>query len=104
MFRTVGAVLVVLGALGVLTVADDTRHLGELAGVASVMTSGLAFLGAASRDVSRKLALQWLPAGLAIGLMVGLATDKAAPATAGGVVLGLVLAYIRRDALGKCRS
>jgi hypothetical protein len=97
-FRIAGAALVALGAVGVFTVADDTRHLGELAGVASVVTSGLAFLGAASKDVSSKLALQWLPAGLAVGLVVGLATDRAVPATAGGFVLGLVLAYLRRDA------
>ncbi|HSP13567.1 MAG TPA: hypothetical protein VLV78_02315 [Thermoanaerobaculia bacterium] len=40
--RAAGVVLIVLCGLGFLTVADDLRHKGELAGVAAVGVAGIA--------------------------------------------------------------
>ena len=44
MLRVIGVVLIVLCALGFLTVADDLRHKGELIGVGSIGVAGIAAL------------------------------------------------------------
>jgi hypothetical protein len=44
--RVLGIVLVIIGALGFLTVADDLRHVGEFIGVAIIFVSGVLLLAA----------------------------------------------------------
>jgi hypothetical protein len=39
-----GIILVLLGMIGFLTVADDLRHKGELLGVGAILMSGLVLL------------------------------------------------------------
>ncbi len=42
--KWVGAVLVTVGVVGFLTVADDLRHTGEILGVGLILTAGLLLL------------------------------------------------------------
>lgn len=98
LFRTAGWALIILALLGLLVIADDWRHTGELAGVGAVLASGLAFLGASSTSLSQRLALEWLPAGIAVGLVVGFATDHTALGTVCGLAGGVVLACARHAA------
>ena len=93
---TLGWTLVVLAVLGFGTVADDWRHAGELAGVAAVLASGLAFLGAAYGVGSQAVALEWVPAGIGVGLVIGFATDRMPLAVAFGLGAGLLIGYARR--------
>ena len=86
----------VLAVLGFGTVADDWRHVGELAGVGAVMASGLAFLGAAYGVGSPEIALEWVPAGIGVGLVIGFATDRMPLAVAFGLGAGLLTGYARR--------
>jgi integral membrane sensor domain MASE1 len=95
-FKAVGTLLIAVGVLGVMTVADDLRHLGEVFGVAAVLVSGLAFVGASLDVLSTYLALQWLPAALAVGLAVGVALDATPAAVTLGFFAGLILAFILR--------
>ena len=39
--RWLGFILIAVGVLGFLTVADDMRHTGELIGVGSIVAAGL---------------------------------------------------------------
>jgi len=39
-----GIILILLGIIGFLTVADDLRHKGELFGVGIILIGGLVFL------------------------------------------------------------
>ena len=47
--RILGVILILLGSLGFLTVADDFRHKGELFGVSAVFATGLILLACPSR-------------------------------------------------------
>lgn len=91
-FTVAGAVLVAAGLIGLLTVADDLRHVGELAGVAAVLLAGLALVVAGTGVVARHLALEWVPVGFGAGLVAGAALDATPAAVATGLVAGLALA------------
>lgn len=42
--RVVGIILILIGIIGFLTVADDLRHKGELVGVGAILIGGLVLL------------------------------------------------------------
>lgn len=95
----IGSILVALGLVGYLTVADDLRHLGEFFGVSSVLVSGLALLlaGLFPRWAST-LALSWVPLGIGVGLIIGALVNEVPLGAVLGVALGLLLARARRTA------
>ena len=89
-YRIIGALLVLIGITGYLTVADELRHYGEFLGVTGIFVSGLIFLLIDLKlHIFRNIALQWiaifllacipfgaivlnnLPLGLCIGLIFG---------------------------------
>jgi len=47
--RVLGIILILIGIMGFLTVADDLRHKGELFGVGSTLIIGLVLLAASFR-------------------------------------------------------
>src|SRR5512144_2476419 len=93
-----GLVLIVAAVAGFVTVADDSRHTGELFAVAGILISGVALLAAGTYTrASSVVALQWLPVGIGLGMLCGAAADKVALGVSLGTALGLLLARVRRD-------
>lgn len=93
----IGSILVALGLVGYLTVADDLRHLGEFFGVSSVLVSGLALLlaGLFPRWEST-LALSCVPLGIGVGLIIGALVNEVPVGAVLGIALGLLVARARR--------
>jgi hypothetical protein len=93
--RTVGAVLVVVAVVGFLTVADDLRHVGELAGVSSLLVAGCALLTASFRNrVSAVADLRWLAALVLVGALVGTAFDRTVLGVLAGAGAGIGAALL----------
>ncbi|MBK9045930.1 MAG: hypothetical protein IPL74_04230 [Bacteroidetes bacterium] len=60
-YRITGAILVLLGLIGYLTIADEFRHYNEFLGVTCVLVSGLVLLLIDFRfHLFQKVELQWL--------------------------------------------
>ena len=99
--RIVGALLVVIGAAGFLTIADDLRHVGEVLGVGSVFFIGILLLVAGSqKSRSRRLALWSLAGAVGVGALAGAAIDRMPVGVGGGLIIGLLMAAVagrRRD-------
>jgi hypothetical protein len=94
---TIGVVLVMAGALGFLTVADDLRHKGELAGVGGVLSAGCVLLVAGMNPpATRGLALHWVAVGIGIGIVAGAAFDHVLAGVGGGAALGAIKMAISR--------
>jgi len=97
----VGALLVVIGAAGFLTVADDLHHVGEVLGVGSVFFVGILLLVAGSpKSRAGRLAVWSLAGAVAMGAVAGAATDNVPVGVGGGLIIGLVMAAVagrRRD-------
>jgi hypothetical protein len=87
--------MVVLAVAGYLTVADDFRHVGELAGVSALLVAGLALVGDAYHVMAHWLSLRWIAVGVVAGTAIGGAADVAATGFVAGVAAGAVLALIR---------
>lgn len=95
--RISGGLVVVVGVLGFLTVADDVRHTGELWGSASLLTAGMCLLLAGyGCAISRWLAVQWFALGLLAGVPVGAWLDDMPMGVAVCAAIGLGVAYLRR--------
>ncbi len=100
-FKAAGAILVVVAGVGFLTVADELRHIGEFMAVLGILVSGVALLIAGFRPgVSRVLAPQWAPVGIALGMLGGAAVDRVVLGVVLGAGLGLVLAVAFRARAG----
>ncbi|MET0212846.1 MAG: hypothetical protein ABW292_07585 [Vicinamibacterales bacterium] len=99
--KVVGALLVVIGAVGFLTIADDLHHVGEVLGVASVFFIGILLLVAGSpRSASRRPAVWWLAGAVGIGALAGAAIDNMPVGVVGGLIIGVLMAVVagrRRD-------
>ena len=94
-YRWTGAVLLLVGAVGVLTVADDLRHTGELLGVAGIVCAALCLLVAGfDHRITKRVAIQWVAVGIGVGEIAGVAFDHMVFGVGGGAVMGLLLAVL----------
>jgi hypothetical protein len=106
-FKVAGGILVAVAGVGFITVADELRHIGEFFAVLGILLSGVSLLVAGfSPRVSRILAPQWVPLGIAMGMLGGAAADRTVSGVSLGVGLGLVLAraFRTRSSQGDSRS
>jgi hypothetical protein len=93
--QVTGSLLVVVGCIGLVTVADDVRHTGELIGVGGILAAGLVLLVAGSDyAIKKRLALHCVAVGVGIGAAVGVAVDSMPTGVAGGAALGTIGAVI----------
>ena len=99
-----GLAVVALSLAGVVSVADDWRHVGEIAGTVAVFLGGLALVGDGLGVLAGRLALRWIPLGLLAGAFAGAVADRMAAGVTGGLVLGLILAYLRRKPRAAVRT
>ncbi|MEW6366674.1 MAG: hypothetical protein AB1714_18750 [Acidobacteriota bacterium] len=91
--RRVGAVLVVLGLIGFLTVADDLRHTGEIWGVGAILAAGLMLLATGSKHpLTRRFSPHWLGFGLLAGAVLGAGLDKMPLGVGLGSAVGMLAA------------
>lgn len=94
-YKIAGSALIVVAGIGFLTVADEFRHTGELAGVTGILVAGIAVaLAGFVPRISSTVALQWVAPGVALGLFIGAVMDRAVLAVTGGVIFGLALAFL----------
>ncbi len=92
-----GATLALAGIAGLLTVADDLRHVGELVGVLSIFLAGIVLLVAARSAAAMKFAvLPWIAVGIAAGMLLGAAIDHMLFSVGLGTIVGAVVARWRR--------
>lgn len=87
-----GILMVAVSFAGYATVADDLRHVGEIAGVSAILLAGLALIGDAYRVMERWLALRWVAAGVLAGSILGTAIDATLVGLGLGLATGVVLA------------
>ena len=90
-----GITLLLIGVVGFMLVADDLRHVGESAAVASITVSGLALIGASRGMLAHFGNLAWLPVGLFIGMIGGVAIDAAGWGFVAGLIIGIVLMRLK---------
>ena len=95
MVKWTGAVLLLVGLAGFLTVADDLRHTGELVGVGGVVCAALCMLVASTDNpVTRRAALQWVAVSIGVGEVAEAALDNMLVGVGGGVVVGWFIAVM----------
>jgi len=95
--RVVGWLLMALGVVGFLTVADDLRHIGEVLGVTSVLlVGGLLVIAGSATSRSTRVATLWLAGAVGIGAAVGAAGDAMVVGTGGGLIVGSVAGFAAR--------
>jgi hypothetical protein len=93
--RVVGCILVAMGILGIFTVADDLRHVGEILGVSSVLVIGLLLVAASwTSSIKLRVGCYVLSAALALGALAGAVTDHVAFGVGGGLAIGGVVAAV----------
>ncbi len=93
--QVAGVILIVVGCMGVVTVADDLDHAGELFSVGGMVLAGVALLGAGSRYViARRWPLHWIPIGIGVGEALGAVLDRMPVAVLSGAALGTLGAAI----------
>ena len=91
--RVLGAVLVAIGLIGFVTVADDLRHSGETWGVGTILVAGLVLLAAGSqRPLLGRLALHWLAFGMLAGAVLGGGLDNLPLGVGLGAAVGTLAA------------
>ena len=98
--RIVGALLVVIGAAGFLTIADDLHHVGEVLGVGSVFFIGILMLVGSPKSRSGRLAVWSLAGAVGVGALAGAAIDNMPVGVGGGLMIGVLMAVVagrRRD-------
>jgi uncharacterized membrane protein (UPF0136 family) len=94
--RASGSLIVSLGIVGFLTVADDLRHLGEVLGVGSVFLIGALLVGAGqTRSEFARNAMCGIACGLAVGGIVGVAIDNMPVSLGSGLAIGAAVAFGR---------
>lgn len=94
-YRIIGAILVLIGIIGFMTVADELRHYGEFLGVTGIFVSGLIFLLIDLKlHIFRNFALQWIAIFLLAGIPFGaFVMNNLSLGLCIGLLLGVVLAY-----------
>jgi hypothetical protein len=103
--RIAGIVLISIGLLGFLTVADDLRHVGEVVGVSSIVLAGAILLSSGlkinsiSPTIARSSAIGVFP-GMVLGagldhMLIGVALGLSA-----GIVVGVLMDRRRRSTRG----
>ena len=103
--RLAGSLLVLVGVVGFVTVADDLRHVGEILGVASVLLTGLLLLAAGlAKSTPRRVATYWLAGAVGVGAMAGAAMNNMPVGVGGGLTIGAIAAAVigrRRERLSQ---
>ena len=102
MYRFIGAVLVMCGVIGYVTVADELHHTGEFIGVSGIVLAGIILLMVDSgTTITKKLAFQWIAFGLLAGIPTGgIVLDNMPLGVGIGICIGIILAFF----LGKKQS
>jgi len=90
----VGSLLVVISALGFLTIADDPDHVGEILGVGSVLFIGLLLIASSTKSGWNRFVVWWLAGAIGIGAVVGAVIDSMPVGVGGGLTVGLVMAAV----------
>jgi hypothetical protein len=87
--KIAGLLLVLLGCLAFVFVADDLRHTGELGGAAALLGSGLVLLAAESGSgLARRWPLHWIAVGIGLGVGAGVLLDRFLAGVGCGAILG----------------
>jgi hypothetical protein len=96
LYRIIGIFLIIIAAVGYLTVADDLRHTGEFIGVSSILLSGIILLFVDSKlAISRRLSLQWIAIFILLSIPFGgVILDNMPLGTGIGIVIGILFAFI----------
>ena len=81
---------VVMGCLGLFTVADDLDHRGEIFCVGGVLVAGVALLLDGSPLLAQRLPLRWVAAGIGVGEVVGAVMGQVPVGVGGGAILGAI--------------
>ena len=86
-----GLLLVVAGCIGVMTVADDLDHPGELFAVGGILFAGLVLLADGSKVFRlHGVPLCWVVVGIGAGEVVGAVVDRVPIGVGGGAVIGAI--------------
>ena len=95
--RIAGVLLVLVGIVGFVTVADDLRHVGEFIGVASLLLSGVILLvGGFTCRPLKFFWPRWMALGTLSGMVVGAGLDN--------MVLGVAIGFTAGTLVGFARS
>lgn len=86
--------MVVISALGFLTIADDLEHVGEILGVGSVLFIGLLLIASSTKLGSNRFVVWWLAGAIGIGAVVGAVIDNMPVEVGGGLTVGLAIAAV----------
>ena len=89
--------MIALSLAAFLIVADDWRHVGEIAGASSLLLAGLALVADAYRILARWFALRWVAVGSLLGAILGTAID----ATLAGLIIGTVAGFVLAQSRAK---
>lgn len=93
--RVTGLLLMLIGALGFLTVADDLRHTGEILGVSAILAAGaVLLLGGLRFPRLPSAAARFLAGGILAGIPLGAALDLMLPGVVAGAAVGTVIALL----------
>lgn len=99
--RVIGSILLLIGALGFLTVADDIRHTGELVGVCAILAAGaVLLLGGLRSPRLPVVAARFVAGGILAGIPLGAALDLMLP----GVIVGAAVGTAGALLAGKDRA
>lgn len=93
--RIAGILIVGIGILGFLTVADDLRHTGEIVGVASfVLAGGILLISTAPRVHMTTGAARSCGIGILLGVILGAVLDTMVIGVAVGLCAGIVAGVV----------
>ena len=96
--RIVGAVLISIGLVGFLTIADDLRHVGEIVGVSAIVLAGFILLASTVRQIPISSVLA---RSCAIGIFPGMVLGAGLDNMLVGVALGLAIGTLAGVPIGR---
>ena len=104
--RIAGAVLISIGLVGFLTVADDLRHVGETVGVSAIVLAGIILIASTVKPIPISPVLARSCAfGIFSGMVLGAGLDNmlvgVALGLAAGTLAGLLIGRHHRSAENK---
>jgi hypothetical protein len=105
--RIAGAILVIMGLLGFLTVADDLRHVGEIVGASGIVLAGCLLLAASLKPIAIPSRIARSGAiGIFGGMVIGAGLDNMVVGVGIGLSAGIVAGLLleRRTTHSKDRS
>ena len=96
LYKIFGIILIIVAAIGYLTVADELRHMGEFIGVSGILLSGIILLFVDSKlAISKRLSLQWIAIFILLSIPFGgVILDNMPLGTGIGIVTGILFAFI----------